>query len=541
MKSAPLCGIFVIALLKNVLSLGYYTLTTPETTTERSSKVCKQTVSDQYGLFHSPNYPDKYPRYSRCQYTIHQYSPDACDVKLTIHTFEVTRMTFTNCSEDFLEIQDKDKKYRICGDLPRGTKKFVSFPPNSDKLVFNFRSTFHQKKGFEIRVKQLPFSCRRATTTTQATTRAALPCSQTINGRQGVFKFPDNENPSMPESAGCHQEHLLLPDGQKLCGNLGGNRKFIQFPSTMDEIVITSTGPNNSLNIQVTQLPGPCDVTPASNLTSDDTYHQCDQTFQGPIGTLTTPGYPNSFGPNYRCVYKIYRPDVSVCSLELDFQEFDLGHHNPASCDHGAYLELPGKTDYVMMKREKIISEYGFVAVTVHVSEFQDPVTFEFVSDSLTSGKGFRIKLQHLPNTCPGFGIIGHIPKSLPRCFQEVSYYNGYFSPSPLVSTCELLVRRADPTVCKVLLQVTARSFLSVPCSHNYVELPDGLRMCISVLERRFAVFEEGYSFMVLNYVNWHNPEFNLLVEQIPNSCRTRRSDVDSSMSQRWSWKILPR
>ncbi|GIX84061.1 uncharacterized protein CEXT_226851 [Caerostris extrusa] len=196
MKSAPLCGIFVIALLKNVLSLGYYTLTTPETTTERSSKVCKQTVSDQYGLFHSPNYPDKYPRYSRCQYTIHQYSPDACDVKLTIHTFEVTRMTFTNCSEDFLEIQDKDKKYRICGDLPRGTKKFVSFPPNSDKLVFNFRSTFHQKKGFEIRVKQLPFSCRRATTTTQATTRAALPCSQTINGRQGVFKFPDNENPS---------------------------------------------------------------------------------------------------------------------------------------------------------------------------------------------------------------------------------------------------------------------------------------------------------------------------------------------------------
>ncbi|GFY43712.1 CUB domain-containing protein [Trichonephila inaurata madagascariensis] len=356
-----------------------------ETTPEASTKGCKQLITTQYGTFYTPNYPDKYPRYSRCQYIVEKYSPDACEVKLTVHAFEVTRMTFTNCSEDFLEIQDGDKRYRICGDLPPGTKKRMH-------------------------------------------------------------------------------------------------------------------------------------------------HHQCDQMFQSPSFVITSPGYPNYFGPNFRCTYTIFRPDASVCSLELDFEEFNLGKHNPASCDHGAYLELSGKNRLCHDIEGKMI---------VHASEFQDPIIFEFVSDSLTSGKGFRIEVKHIPNTCPGFG--SHLPKTLPRCYQEVSFYSGYFSPSPMVASCELLVRRADPSVCMVRLQVTARNFLSVPCSYNYIELPDGIRMCISVTERRLAEFEEGYNFMILNYVNWHNPEFNLLVEQMPNSCRMQRSDLYTSMNRKWSWKVMPR
>ncbi|CAL1270944.1 unnamed protein product [Larinioides sclopetarius] len=555
MKSLLLCAVFAFVHFGIVFTLGYNTQSTPGTTTETHSKVCKQTVSEQYGLIHSPNFPEKYPRYSRCQYLVEKYSPDACDVKLTIHTFEVTRMAFTNCSEDFLEIQDGTKRFRICGDLPRGTKKFLSFPPDSDKLEFNFRSTFHQKNGFEIEVKQLPFSCRKRVTTTPATTRTSVPCTRTVTGRQGFLRFPDGEDGAsdrctytirrsepracllqmdfttfeVPQSSECNQDHLLLPDGQKLCGVLGGNRKYIEFPSSTDELVITSVGPSNSFNIQVTQLPGPCDLSAASNFT-ERMLHQCDQTFRSPTATLTTPGYPNSFGPNYRCVYQVYRPDISVCSLELEFVDFDLGKHNPAGCDHGAYLELPGKNRLCHDIEGKMI---------VIVPEFKDPVVFEFVSDSLTSGKGFRIELQHLPNTCPGFG--SHIPKSLPRCYQEVSYYTGWFNPSPSVATCELLVRRADPTVCKVMLQVTARTFISVPCSYNYIELPDGIRMCIAVTERREVEFEEGYNFMILNYVNWHNPEFNVIVDQIPNSCRVQRSDLMTSPSTGWTWKVMPR
>ncbi|GFR31837.1 cubilin [Trichonephila clavata] len=527
-----------------------------ETTPEASTRGCKQLITTQYGTFYTPNYPDKYPRYSRCQYIVEKYSPDACEVKLTVHAFEVTRMTFTNCSEDYLEIQDGDKRYRICGDLPHGTKKFVSFPTDSNQLIFNFRSTFHQKKGFEIRVKQLPFSCRRGVTTTLATTRAPANCSRTLSGRQDDLRFPDGVDSTadrctytirrsesracllqldfstfdVTESADCAQQYLMLPDGQKLCGVLGGNRKFIQFPPNEDEMVITSSGSNNSFNIHVSQLPGPCDVTSTSNFTERMHQHQCDQMFQSPSFVITSPGYPNYFGPNFRCTYTIFRPDPSICSLELDFEEFNLGKHNPASCDHGAYLELSGKNRLCHDIEGKMI---------VHASEFQDPIIFEFVSDSLTSGKGFRIEVKHVPNTCPGYG--SHLPKTLPRCYQEVSFYSGYFSPSPMVASCELLVRRADPSVCMVRLQVTARNFLSVPCSYNYIELPDGIRMCISVTERRLAEFEEGYNFMILNYVNWHNPEFNLLVEQMPNSCRMQRSDLYTSMNRKWSWKIMPR
>ncbi|GFR09805.1 uncharacterized protein TNCT_659731, partial [Trichonephila clavata] len=270
-----------------------------ETTPEASTRGCKQLITTQYGTFYTPNYPDKYPRYSRCQYIVEKYSPDACEVKLTVHAFEVTRMTFTNCSEDYLEIQDGDKRYRICGDLPQGTKKFVSFPTDSNQLIFNFRSTFHQKKGFEIRVKQLPFSCRRGVTTTLATTRAPANCSRTLSGRQDDLRFPDGVDSTadrctytirrsesracllqldfstfdVTESADCAQQYLMLPDGQKLCGVLGGSRKFIQFPPNEDEMVITSSG-SNKASISCVATSGPCDVTSTSNFTGIDSYEK---------------------------------------------------------------------------------------------------------------------------------------------------------------------------------------------------------------------------------------------------------------------------
>lgn len=71
---------------------------------------------------------------------------------------------------------------------------------------------------------------------------------------------------------------------------------------------------------------------------------QCDQTISDNDARITSPGYPGRFGPNYRCIYTVFRPDPSVCQLELDFLSFSLGRHNPSGCTSGAFLELPGRT-----------------------------------------------------------------------------------------------------------------------------------------------------------------------------------------------------
>lgn len=84
------------------------------------------------------------------------------------------------------------------------------------------------------------------------------------------------------------------------------------------------------------------------------------------------------------------------------------------------------------------------------------------------------------------------IPNALRRCYQEVTTHTGYFSnsymniPSPLQMPmwCEFVIRRADPTVCRVKLQLTARTFINLPCINNFIHLPDGERMCISVTEK---------------------------------------------------------
>ena len=70
---------------------------------------------------------------------------------------------------------------------------------------------------------------------------------------------------------------------------------------------------------------------------------QCDQTIKETSGRITSPGFPGAFGPNYRCTYKIFRPDPSVCQIELEFLTFSLGKHNVPGCHSGAFLELPGK------------------------------------------------------------------------------------------------------------------------------------------------------------------------------------------------------
>ncbi|KAG8191740.1 hypothetical protein JTE90_008804 [Oedothorax gibbosus] len=504
----------------------------------RQSNDCSEVISSPVAWLRSPKFPEKYPRYSKCVWKIERFAPDVCTFQLTFNYFKVTRMTFTGCEEDYLEIDDGVNKKKICGDLQRGTLKLVSFPSDRDFVTLTFRSTFHEDGGFEIRAKQVIGSCT-SSTTTQAPPTTPVPCQRISVGRVSRILSPPvgsdgctytiwRSSPracllqldllafDVPDVAGCPTDHLLLPDGQRLCGQLGGTQKFLEFKEGEDEKVVISKGKNNIFNIQITQLPGPCAYETTTQVTGPPPttpHHQCDQTIRSTRGVFLSPGYPGDFGPNFRCSYYVYRGDPSVCALQLEFVRFQVGRHAQPGCATGAYFEMPGRRRICQDTEGKMI---------VHVSEFQDPVFFQFQSDSRTSGRGFQIEVTQLPGTCPGIG--GQNPRPPARCYQEVSQHSGYFSSPSREFTCEFVLRRANRNVCIARLQVSARHRLDLPCDHNFVRLPDGRKICISVSEGKGEIHFQGER-VVLEYMGWHRPQFSMWVEQIANSCGRRRQD----------------
>ncbi|XP_054706806.1 tolloid-like protein 2 [Uloborus diversus] len=260
---------------------------------------CDLTIRSQNAFIRSPGYPGKYPRYTRCEYVVQKFAENVCDVQLTFEWFDVARMYFSNCSADFFEVQDRENRKKICGELRSGYTRVVSFPENSDRLIFRFQSTFHQKRGFSIQVIQYRNSCRKRNIKPHsksaphvfrvAVTPPAPPsCDKVIDSRIGRLSFQEGKGAdsktctyrirkSEPRacvvqldfaafdvyrSLDCTTDYLLIPSGRRLCGTLGGSRKTFQYPAGQNEIVITFTstkGNLNSFDIQVVQLPGPCD------------------------------------------------------------------------------------------------------------------------------------------------------------------------------------------------------------------------------------------------------------------------------------------
>ncbi|XP_054707719.1 uncharacterized protein LOC129217444 [Uloborus diversus] len=176
--------------------------------------------------------------------------------------------------------------------------------------------------------------------------------------------------------------------------------------------------------------------------------------------------------------------------------------------------------------------------MTVRVPEFSDPVVFTFQSDSQSSGAGFHIIVTQIPNTCPGYVVRPEMPPPQSRCYQEVDSHLGYFNPQsagPRIMRCEFIIKKADPSVCHVWLQISSSSrFDPVPCMQNFIQLPSGDRMCASITERREIDFPRDSHTLTLIYYNLDNPQFNLIVSQIQNTCKVPVTVSYPVMNLKW-------
>ncbi|KAM7303384.1 cubilin-like [Ixodes scapularis] len=137
-------------------------------------------------------------------------------------------------------------------------------------------------------------------------------------------KFDMESNPD------CQYEHLEV-DGRKLCGTLPENtvQKFPFFQPETEKVLVFrsdrgSPRPGFSIRVrQVTDCAGGTSWMPGKDKPPPPPNPLCDYCQREQRGQLSSPNYPQPYGPNTRCTYRI-EPVPGHCQVEVYFHDFDV-------------------------------------------------------------------------------------------------------------------------------------------------------------------------------------------------------------------------
>ncbi|XP_013782574.2 cubilin-like isoform X1 [Limulus polyphemus] len=309
----------------------------------------------------------------------------------------------------------------------------------------------------------------------------------------------------------CDKDFLELPDGSRLCDATHGQKRRLDFPRDgnilMLKFISDSYGSRRGFDIAVRQVLDSCrvPVLPPSG-------GRCEQEVITTSGQITSPGFPNNYGPNENCIFTIRRADSTVCSIVLDIQHFDL-ENDKGGCSND-YLEFPDLT--------RLCGRYSG-RKTVNIPRGLDSVTLLFVSDGYVFGRGFKIYVNQILGSC------GDLP-SVGDCNQEITSFKGTFtSPSypydySANQKCTYTIHKGDPSVCVVeidFLQFDIENSRD-NCSRDFLELPEGNRLCGPISGTRLVEFPVGRHSITMTFYSDNygtGRGFELSVSQRRNSC----------------------
>ncbi|KAG8179160.1 hypothetical protein JTE90_023622 [Oedothorax gibbosus] len=189
------------------------------------------------------------------------------------------------------------------------------------------------------------------------------------------------------------------------------------------------------------------------------TVKECELTTGRTLTIIKSVGFPSKYGSNVDCEYTVRRRSRSVCSVTFLFNVMDLEQSDNCS------------KDYLMLKGEKMCGSkpIGF-SRTVSFSD-KDKVTMSFHSDNETRGLGYMVTV--VQQDCP-----------IPSCdatFDTEDFVltsPNYPLPYDNGRTCTYVVKKSDPTVCRLIVKVEA--FDVEPdseCLSDYL-MVNGDRLC---------------------------------------------------------------
>lgn len=113
----------------------------------------------------------------------------------------------------------------------------------------------------------------------------------------------------------------------------------------------------------------------------------CDYCQREQRGQLSSPNYPQQYGPNTRCTYRI-EPVPGHCQVEMYFHDFDV--ESSPGCEKD-YLEIDKTQRNCGNDLNKGIRKVPFP------DGQSSEIRILFMTDSYGSGKGFHLEYRQLP------------------------------------------------------------------------------------------------------------------------------------------------
>ncbi|RWS30599.1 hypothetical protein B4U80_09973 [Leptotrombidium deliense] len=518
--------------------------------TESHREICDFCIETGEGNFTSYGYPLNYRPLLNCSYRVRRTNNDVCELEMIFHDFDVpisktTKIdNYVDCNEDYLEIFGR----RFCGNQWQGRKEIVPFPANANEITFHFRTDDTiSGRGFWIEVKQIPGTCFE---------KKALVhiCEERFSEPEFYItspRFPE-EYPSNSECKyyikknaknvcglqltflhfdleavnDCFYDRLEM-EGEKYCGNLPPNT-IKMLPFVEDQKVLSFISDKQAVSAgfqikvkQLTQCRDPKHLPPPPT---------CNFCTKDSVGILISYNYPNNYRNNLACMYHIEKKDSTFCSLQLNFNYFDVSSSPDCTQD---YLLINGKrycgsslhskikllefesTDSVNLlfktdasgtskevNKIRLCGTLQSETMRSYVFEENEKVV-KFHTDSGTNREGFVIEINQLEcqrETLDESSTVAsvyyqplhssiHSSKTCDQTFNVEQFEitsPDYPKNYPLSTDCTFIIHKLNMDICR--LDVTYHEFkiqradTNGVCKYDYLDF-NGIRVCGEVTQ----------------------------------------------------------
>ncbi|PKK28137.1 deleted in malignant brain tumors 1 protein [Columba livia] len=424
------------------------------------------------GSFQSPGYPNAYPNNARCEWTIQLPEPN---LRVELQFLDV-ELEGTTCQFDAIEVYDGGSTDSpLLGSVCSNNHSV--FNSSGSQLTVLFHTDLSiTRRGFEASYHSFPGSNSNTGNNS---------CGGLLQGLSGSFQSPGYPN-DYPNDAHCVW-HIQLPqlnlrvELQFLDVELEGT--ICQFDvidvydgGSIDSPLLGSVCSNshnvfNSSGSQLTVLfrtdstvtQRGFEASYRSFLVSNSTAgnNSCGGLLQGLSGSFQSPGYPNDYPNNARCVWIIQLPEPNL-RVELQFLDVEL---EGTICQFDTIEVYDGRsTDSPLLG--SVCSNNNLVFYSAGPQ-----LTVLFRTDSSTPARGFEASYHSFltSNSIPGNNSCGGLLQGLSGSFQSPGYPNTY----PNSARCVWHIQLPEQNL-RVELQFLDVELEGTSCRYDAIEVYDG-------------------------------------------------------------------
>ncbi|EFN66210.1 Cubilin [Camponotus floridanus] len=343
---------------------------------------CGGKFTTDSGIIHSPNYPQNYPHGQNCEWLLEVDSNHV--VNLTFLDFDMENSR--NCTDDFVKIFDgPTKNHPLLAthchtQLPpsyvsTGNQMLVAMRTDNIISAKGFKAQYVKACGARITVKDHGFLTSSSGYSINQHDEAN--CTWTLiaenPGDHVTVTFTHMEIDPLELSTWdttlgpCSWDYIQVFEGDSTDGPLLG-----KWCNNVTPPPITSTGNSLTLHLFVRYEFAGHFVASYSVLNT-----ACGGNYTSAQGTITSPGYPNSYPLNAECIWILNTSPGN--RITLSFSEFDI--ESSENCD----------LDYLEIREDSGIGKLISVSCGKDVATITSSsrLWIKFKSDSSGTAKGF--------------------------------------------------------------------------------------------------------------------------------------------------------